>query len=378
MDPVLEIERKKAIDEAILSSVGDGLIATDKTGKIIIINRVAQAMLQLKAYEVVGKDYIQTVQATDIVGAPIPREKRPINEVLRSGLSFTNHAVNYLVRADGSKFPAAITTSPIIFENSIIGAIVTFRDSTKEKEIDAMKTDFLSVAAHQLRTPLGTMRWNLEMILGNDFGPVPPTLLPVLQQIYAANTRIIALVNDLLDVARIDEFRVQDNPQPTNLEQTIQAILLEKNADIVKKGIQVDFVPSGDAYFNLVIDPKRIREAFENIISNAIKYNVPNGNINIYTERLDDMIKLTFIDSGIGIPDVDINKITAKFYRARNAVRSETEGSGLGLFVVKSYIEAWGGKMELSSKEGVGTTFTMYLPKTPKSHILDKSLIFKQ
>jgi PAS domain S-box-containing protein len=378
MDPVLEIERKKAIDEAILSSVGDGLIATDKNGRIIIINRVAQSMLQLKAYEVVGKDYIDTVRATDILGAPIPREKRPINEVLRSGLSFTNHAVNSLVRTDGTKFPAAITTSPIIFENSIIGAIITFRDSTKEKEIDAMKTDFLSVAAHQLRTPLGTMRWNLEMILGNDFGPVSPSILPVLKQIYAANSRMITLVNDLLDVARIDELRVQDVPQPTNLEQTITSILTEKKADFVKRSLVVNFTPTNDPYYVINIDPKRIREAFENIISNAIKYNVPNGNINIYIERLDDFIKVTFIDSGIGIPEVDIDKITNKFYRARNAIRSETEGSGLGLFVVKSYIEAWGGKIEFSSKEGVGSTFTMYLPKNSKSHTLDKSLIFKQ
>ncbi len=378
MDPVLEIERKKAIDEAILSSVGDGLIATDKNGKIIIINRVAQTMLQLKAYEVVGNDYIDTVRATDVLGSPIPREKRPINEVLRSGLSFTNHAVNSLVRADGSTFPAAITTSPIIFENTIIGAIVTFRDSTKEKEIDAMKTDFLSVAAHQLRTPLGTMRWNLEMILGNDFGPVSQSLMPVIQQIYAANTRMITLVNDLLDVARIDELRVQDNPQPTNLEQTIQAILTEKKADITKRALSVIFTPTNDPYFNINIDPKRIREAFENIISNAIKYNVPSGSINIYVEKIDSYIKLTFIDSGIGIPDDDADKIMNKFYRARNAVRSETEGSGLGLFVVKSYIEAWGGKIEFSSKEGVGSNFTMYLPKNPKSHTLDKSLILKQ
>lgn len=378
MDSVLEIQRKKAIDEAILSSVGDGLIATDKSGKIVIINRVAQAMLQLKAYEAIGKDYIQTVRATDIAGTPVPREKRPINQVLRSGLTFTNHAVNSLVRKDGTLFPAAITTSPIIFENSIIGAIVTFRDRSKEKEIEALKTDFLSVAAHQLRTPLGTMRWNLEMILGNDFGPIGPTLLPVIQQIYAANARMITLVNDLLDVARIDELRVQDNPTLTNLEQTIQVIIQEKSGDILKKGLVVNFLPTGDAYFNVNIDPKRIREAFENIISNAIKYNLPSGSINITTERIDDYIKITFADSGIGIPEVDLNKITSKFYRASNAVRSETEGSGLGLFVVKSYVEAWGGKIEFTSKEGMGSTFIMFLPKNPKSHILDKSLIFKQ
>lgn len=376
MDPISEIERKKAIDEAILSSVGDGLIATDKNMRIIIINRVAQSMLQLKAHEVIGADYIDTIRAVDINGVPIPREKRPINTVLKTGESFTNHAVNSLIRADGSKFPAAVTTSPIMFEGAIIGAIITFRDSTKDREIDAMKSDFLSVAAHQLRTPLGTMRWNLEMIMGNDFGTISPQLLPVIQQIYAANARLITLVNDLLNVARIDELRVQDSPQPTNIEQVIKDILTEKSADITKRGLIVNFTPTGDPYYTIKIDAKRIREAIENIISNAIKYNSPHGSINIFASRIDDIIEITFMDTGIGIPKEDIDKITNKFYRARNAVRSETEGSGLGLFVVKSYIEAWGGKFELSSEEGVGTTIVIYLPKEPRSHTLDKSLIF--
>lgn len=378
MDPISEIERKKAIDEAILSSVGDGLIATDKNGKIIIINRVAQAMLQLKAHEVIGADYIDTVGAADINGVLIPREKRPINTVLETGEPSTNHAVNSFIRSDGTKFPAAITTSPIMFEGAIIGAIITFRDSTKDREIDAMKSDFLSVAAHQLRTPLGTMRWSMEMILSNDFGPVSPTILPIMQQIYAANTRMITLVNDLLNVARIDELRVQDNPLPTNIEQIIKDILTEKNVEITKRGLVVNFAPTNDPYFTIKIDPKRIREVFENIISNAIKYNNPRGSINIFAGKIDDIIEVTFMDTGIGIPKEDVEKITNKFYRAKNAVRSETEGSGLGLFVVKSYVEAWGGKFEFSSEEGVGTTVVVYLPKEPKSHTMDKSLIFNK
>lgn len=370
-------ERKKVIDEAIIASVGDGLIATDKEGKIVLINPVAEKMLLLKSENVVGKDYIEMVPATDINGYLIPAEKRPINLVLKTGQTFTNHAVNSYVRSDGTRFPAAITTSPIIFEDKIIGAIISFRDSTREREIDTMKSNFLSVAAHRLRTPLGTIRWNLEMIIAADFGPVPPKLLPTIQQIYAANTRMITLVNDLLNVARIDELRVQDNPQLTDIEEVISAILLEKKADIFNKNLIVTFIPSGDPAFKVMIDQKRIRETFENIISNAFKYNITNGSIIIKVENIEDYIKISFTDTGIGITKNDVPKITSKFFRASNAVRSETEGSGLGLFVVKSYVEDWGGKLEFSSREGFGSTFVIYLPKKPQVHMLDMNLTFK-
>lgn len=378
MSPLMQSDNNRVILEAILSSVGDGLIATDKNGRITIINKAAQKMLQLSPQDVIGKDFIDTVPATDTDGNLIFREKRPINTVLSSGLTFTNHAVNSYLRKDGSSFPAAVTTSPIVYEDKIIGAIVTFRDSTREKEIDAMKSDFLSVAAHQLRTPLGTMKWNLEMILGSDYGLVPKDLLPIIQQIYSANSLMIVLVNDLLDVAKIDELRVQDNPQITNVEQVIETIIAERKNDIIKKNLKVSFAPTNDDFFKINIDPKRLREAFENLISNAIKYNVQDGSINIFTEILGNYLKISFIDSGIGIPFVDLLKITNKFFRAKNAVHSNTEGTGLGLFVVKSFVEAWGGRMEISSKEGLGSTFVLYLPHEPKSHSLDRSLIFNQ
>lgn len=370
-------ERKKAMDEAIIASIGDGLIATDKQGKIILINPVAEKMLLLNSADILGKDYIETVPATDINGYLIPAEKRPINLVLETGQTFTNHAVNSYVRADGTRFPAAITTSPIIYEGKTIGAIISFRDSTREREIDAMKSNFLSVAAHQLRTPLGTIRWNLEMIIAKDFGPVPAQLLPTIQQIYDANIRMITLVNDLLNVARIDELRVQDNPQVTNIEEVIAKILLEKKGEIDSKNLMVSFIPTRYTIFNVMIDRKRLVEILENMITNAIKYNIVNGSINIKVENIENYLKITFSDTGIGITKNDVPKITSKFFRASNAVRSETEGSGLGLFVVKSYLEDWGGKLEFSSKEGMGSTFIIYLPQKPQVHMLDMNLAFK-
>lgn len=370
----LDLIKEKAIDEAIIASVGDGLIATDKQGKITRINKAAQNMLRLKEEDVIGHDFMETVPAIDVEGNLILREKRSYNIVLATGMSFTNHAANCYVRSDGTYFPAAITTSPIIFGQEIIGAIITFRDNTREKEIDAMKTDFISVAAHQLRTPLGSMKWYLEMIMENIYGPVPPKIQEVVKNIYTANVRMVSLINDLLNVARIDELRVQDAPELCNIEKILKDTLAEKTADIQKRNIRIFFNEQNDPNFKINIDPKRLAEVFDNLLSNAIKYNRANGNITISVENINPFIKVTISDTGIGIPTEDINKITNKFFRANNAVRSETEGSGLGLFVVKSYVEGWGGRMELTSKENVGTTLTIYLPMAPNTHTLDRKL----
>src|SRR3989344_6455780 len=157
----LEIKQKLAIDEAIISSVGDGLIITDKQAKILLMNPAAASMLRQDPREVIGSDLIETVPAADINGNIVPRDKRPLLSVLSTGLSSTNHAANFYIRSDKTKFPAAITTSPIILNNEIIGAIITFRDVTHEKEVDRMKTEFISLASHQLRTPLSAIRWFL-------------------------------------------------------------------------------------------------------------------------------------------------------------------------------------------------------------------------
>ncbi len=374
MSAQLDLIKEKAIDEAIIASVGDGLIATDKIGRITRINKAAQQMLRLNEEDTIGKDFIDTVPAINSEGNLILREKRPFNVVVASGMTFTNHAANYYVRSDGTYFPAAITTSPIIFGQEIIGAIITFRDNTREKEVDAMKTDFISVAAHQLRTPLGSMKWYLEMITENIYGPVPDKLLEVIKNIYTANLRMVSLINDLLNVARIDELRVQDSPEICDIEKIVKSVLIEKAADIQKRTIKIFFNEQNDPNFRINIDPKRLTEVLDNLLSNAIKYNRLNGSITISVENMNPFIKITIADTGIGIPTENVNKITNKFFRANNAVRSETEGSGLGLFVVKSYVDAWGGRLEFASQLNVGSTFIIYIPMNPNQHTLDKKL----
>lgn len=354
-------ERQLAIYEAMISSVGDGLAVVDKQGKIMMINPAAERLLKLNAATVVGKDYIDTVPAADIDGQILPREKRSLYTVLSTGQVFTNHTANYYVRSDGTKFPGAITTSPIMFEGQIIGAIITFRDITHEKEVDRMKTEFLSLASHQLRTPLSAIRWFLEMLLEGDAGPLNKEQTEFLENINESAQRMIALINDLLNITRIESGRIIIDPQPTDLGKLINQILAEIKPKYTakKQKIAVSIHPNLD---KVNVDPNLIRAVYLNLINNAIKYTPHEGEITVIVSKKDNEVLSQVTDTGLGIPQKEQKRVFQKFFRASNVVKNVVEGTGLGLYLVKAIVESSHGKIWFESGEGRGTTFWFTIP----------------
>src|SRR3989344_5524761 len=165
-------------------------------------------MLLWKPEDALGRDMVDVVPAADPQGSIIPKEKRSLYAAIKTGASFSNHIANYYMRHDGSRFPGAITTSPVMFNGEIIGAVVTFRDITKNAEIDRMKTEFLSLASHQLRTPLSAMKWYSELLLNGDAGELNKDQREFLNSINESNNRMIDLVNDLLSITRIESGRI--------------------------------------------------------------------------------------------------------------------------------------------------------------------------
>ena len=353
--------KKIAIYEAMIASVGDGLAVVDKGGKILMLNPAAAKMLKLSAQDVVGKDYIETVPAADNDGQIIPREKRSLNVVLSSGQSFTNHTANYYVRSDGTKFPGAITTSPIIFENNIIGAIITFRDITHEKEVDRMKTEFLSLASHQLRTPLSAIRWFVEILLSGDAGPLNREQREFLGNVDESTNRMVALINDLLNITRIESGRIIIDPKPTDLGKLIEGIMAEVKSKYLAKSqkIILSIHPKLD---KINVDPNLVRAVYLNLINNSIKYTPAGGEITIFISRKGDSILSQVSDNGVGIPQAEQKRVFQKFFRGRNIVKKVVEGTGLGLYLVKAIIESSNGKIYFKSQENKGTTFWFTVP----------------
>lgn len=365
MDPTsvdsMNVEQKLAIYEAMINSTGDGLTVTDKEGKILIMNPAAAKMLLYDPKDVMGQDYVLIVKAADKNGDFIQPDTRPLKTILKQGGSYTNHTANYYIRSNNTKFPAAITTSAIVLNGQIIGAIITFRDVTHEKEVDRMKTEFLSLASHQLRTPLSAIRWFLEMLMAGDAGRLNPEQTEFVQNINDSTIRMIQLVNDLLNITRIESGRIIIEPEPTDLGKLIQSVIgeLEPKLELKKQKVVLSTHPD---LKKINIDPNLIRAVYLNLLNNSIKYSQQGSEITVLVSKKDNDIISQVSDSGYGIPQKDQPRLFEKFFRGSNIIKRESQGTGLGLYLVKAIVESSNGKIWFKSEEGHGTTFWFSLP----------------
>lgn len=360
------IEIAKAKDEAMLASIGDGLIAVDTDRKIIIINKAAEDMLGWKMKEVVGKK-ITSLHLEDEEGCLLALEKRPTYISLHTGK--TTNTNSYFVKKDKTRFPIAITVTPVRLDGKIIGALAIFRDITREKEIDKAKSEFVSLASHQLRTPLGIIKWYLEALENESyFKKAPEVIRKYFDEVYKSNERVLGLMRDLLSVSRIEQGRVKDSPKSVDVVKTTEEIIKQMQVLALKKRIALRLTIHSHRIPFVYIDALRFHEALENLIGNAIEYSANGGSVNVAIVRVGDTLLLKVEDTGIGMSRDDRKKLFTKFFRSENAIRHNPEGSGLGLYVVKSYVEGWGGKISVKSVEGKGSVFTITLPLSQKEN----------
>jgi len=352
-------EKEKAKDEAMLASIGEGLIAVDTEGKIMIANKIAEDMLDWIQQDLKGKT-ITSLPLEDEIGHPVPLKSRPTTIALST--SERTNGVYYFVRKDKTRFPLSITVTPIKLEGKIIGLVEIIRDVTREREIDRAKSEFVSLASHQLRTPLSTIGWYTEMLLSGDGGAITDKQKNYLDEIYGGNKRMVDLVNSLLNVSRIESGSFGIEPSVVVVKDVIDAVLKDLAVDLTSKKISVDVVY--DYVTMISADPKLLTMILQNLLSNAERYTAIGGSIHVRVSRSPAGILFTITDTGIGIPRSSQEKIFTKMYRADNARSMRPNGSGLGLYMVKSILERAGGSIRFVSEEGKGTTFYVTIPLT--------------
>jgi two-component system sensor histidine kinase VicK len=231
--------------------------------------------------------------------------------------------------------------------------------------LDAVKSEFISIAAHQLRTPLSAIKWIIHMLAHEEFKDVAERSM-FIEKAAESTDRMIELVNDLLEADHIQSGKYQFVFAEVAADELINGIVgeLKTIADERKITIETDLVSAtavrGDAM--------KLRALFQNLIENAIKYTLPGGKVKVSSVKETDYLKVSVSDSGIGIPDAQKNHIFSKFFRASNAVRVDTVGSGLGLFIAKEVVQRHGGNIWFESKTDVGTTFYVELPLNNKNN----------
>lgn len=238
----------------------------------------------------------------------------------------------------------------------------TSQDITQAKQLDRAKDEFISLVSHQLRTPLAIIRIHGNMLEDGIAGPLDPQQEVHIRTMTSSSIRLIELVDDILRISRISIDRIRINAEPTDPNQLIQACIDETLPMARKKGAGVAFQPDGSLGM-VPIDTTIFGEILRNLVSNAVRYsNEQDGAIKISFAREATGYLLKVEDNGIGIPQADQEFIFERFYRANNATLADSEGSGLGLYIVKLFTEAAGGKIWLESTLGQGTTFYVSFP----------------
>lgn len=342
----------------LLETSPDAILVTDLEADIEVVDKQTLIMYGFDSKEeMVGRSVFDLIVDSQYQ----EKTRKALQDLLRAG-RVTN--VEYVsVRKDGSKFFASSNAS-ILFggQQKPQAIIVVTRDITKEKEIDKMKTEFISLAAHQLRSPLGVMRWNIEMLLDTRFSKIPANIQKRIAAIGKSNQKMITLVNNFLSVSRIEQGKAHDKRNIVDLAETISLCVGELLGEAKKRSIEVSFKNDSNTSVKISADQDRLKEVITNILDNAIKYNKKNGHVEVKLERSNFQNIIRIADTGIGIPQKEQKSVFGKFFRAENALSSQEAGTGLGLVISKSYVERLGGMIEFISDEGKGTTFSIYLP----------------
>lgn len=365
----LQLEQTKMLevvakDEAMLRSIGDAVIAIDKNANLVLMNSSAERLFNIDASKVTGKPAIDVLQFYDEHGEPVPPEQRLLIRALQTGehQDSGEEARSFYHLPDGTTLALAFKITPVTLKGTIIGAIGIYRDITHAREIDRVKTEFISLASHQLRTPLSSIKWYSEMLLAGDAGDLSTDQKEFTENISQSTDRMIQLVNSLLNISRLESGRIIVDPKPTDLKEVVDEVI-DDLKEMVDERHQTLIVSIHDKLGKIMLDERLISQVYISLLTNAVTYTPQNGEITILISADGDSIVSQISDNGLGIPQAQQSKLFNKFFRATNAVKVETDGNGLGLYLVKAIVESSGGKVWFKSEEGKGSSFWFSLPK---------------
>lgn len=357
----LNRERRRTEDErdrtvAIISNFIDPIIVINKYSRISLINPAAKSMFGLLDSDLEVKISDENNHSMINFHNIIKRdyEVKPGENQMEEEM-----AINYA----GQEVTYKVITAKVDSKNhKYLGKMKIFYNLTREKMIDRLKSEFISIAAHQLRTPLSAIKWVIKMVLDGDVGKLNIEQEKLLFKGYQSNERIIGLVNDMLNVSRIDEGRFGYNFKMDDFEDVLNIVV--DSLDNLIKEKKINFIINKpDKLPKIYFDAKKMDLVLQNILENAVKYTPELGKIEVTLEVAGHkFLKVRIKDNGVGIPKSDQAKLFSKFFRANNVIRMQTEGSGLGLFIVKNVIKKHGGDITFESKEGIGTEFVFTLP----------------
>lgn len=359
----IKIERNQL--KSIIFNLSDGVIAYDPNFKILIFNRAAEEIFNLKSEKIINNYFSpEKAQETSLklltqvifpsLAPVVVRQSSPGIYPQIIDLSFDEPGIELRVSTDK------------IFDShgQLLGFVKIIHDRTREVELLRSKTEFIGVASHQLRTPLTGLHWALESLNKQSLEDSSKDLVDMA---LSASSKLLKTVNDLLDVSKIEEGKFGYKFENIDIIKFIEDII-ESIKDFARQfGVKIYFQKPEEQQIIVSIDSQKLSMVFSNLLDNAIKYNVQNGQIIISLEKTKEQpyIQISIKDTGVGIPPDQFDKLFTKFFRAENVERISTEGTGLGLYIAKNIIKRHGGEIWVESELNRGSVFYFTLPLDP-------------
>ncbi|OIO53242.1 hypothetical protein AUJ46_05190 [Candidatus Peregrinibacteria bacterium CG1_02_54_53] len=347
-----DLEKVRAKDEAILASIGEGLVATDKNGRILLVNKAFERLLGWKGEKRKGKLLSEVIPIIDANGKTIPESERAVTKTPKERSMTT-----YYKRKNGTSFPVAVTVAPIYIGKELIGTVTVFRDITKEKEIEKARSEFMSIASHQLRTPLTAIRWVLSSLKREKLTEEQTKLVKTAHE---TSMNMASTIRRMLMISHLEEDGMEPELEQVILQKELEKITRLHDAHRQRSGLELALQCPQDLMVRT--DKQLLIEILDNLLSNALKYTPRGGKVRMSVTKEKESIRIDVADTGYGIPQEEQKRIPEKFFRASNVDSPVEAGTGIGLYMVYNIVRLIGGTISFVSQENKGTTFTLLFP----------------
>lgn len=348
LEKTLQLADQKNKVAAIIDGMGEGLLGCDSRGCIIHINHAARNLLAPLPDNVIGASILDALpDVTKTIGfydaSPGILDKK-----------FVDMAKN--------QRDLRISVSPIFDEDKhrSAGFVLIIQDRTEQAELDRMKSDLISIVSHELRSPLTSIKGYVDLLITGDLGAIPEGMKNYLSIVSSNANRLAALIDDMLDLSRIETGKLNMSFGKVDIKYLCDFVFLTMKPQAEQKKLQ--FSVQVDEGLSVSGDQERLQQALTNLVSNAIKYTPNAGSVTIRAHQKNGLVIIDVEDSGLGISPDNQKKLFQKFFRVKNEMTRNIGGTGLGLCIAKSIVEAHDGCIELESEEGKGSLFSLILP----------------
>jgi PAS domain S-box-containing protein len=365
----------------ILSAIEDGVVMVGRDNIIHLFNQAASDITGWPASEAVGLDFHNVLSLVNERGEPCLPNEHPFAKALASGQTVRD-SKSWLATRSGKRLPTSLIVSPVLESKAVQpdSVVGVFRDITREKAEEAQRSEFISTASHEMRTPLTAIDGYIALAMNEKIGKIDANARKYLEKAATATRQLSVLFQDLLTSSRAEDGRLASYPVVVELGEIIQQVVEAQRFHAQEKNLQLRYAVSSDKdvsggrvvrpVFYTFVDPHRIREVLQNLIDNAIKYTA-EGEVTVRLTGDASIVQVQVQDTGSGIPPEDLPHLFQKFYRVDNSLTRSVGGTGLGLFISRKIVELYNGRLWAESQLGNGSAFFINLPRLTTEQALD-------